>query len=310
MNRKNILTRLMAIVLFSALLGGCSQQSIEKESLATEQSVTEEPERSVSVTAEEEPESGQKETLQGNSESDAEDEPLTDVEEKSEEDEEDEEFDEFESEFEEAKQEVSDPLEGYNRAMTTFNDKLYFWVLNPIAGGYRFIIPEAPRRGVRNFFHNLLYPLRFVNNLLQFKIANAGEETLRFVTNSTIGILGLWDPAKEWFDMRPHEEDFGQTLGFYGLGSGPHIVLPFFGPSNLRDTFSMVPDNYLDPTGQRKPLGQTESYEAEYGLLAIKTINKVSLRPGEYESLKKDAVDFYPFLRDSYEQMRNKQIKE
>ncbi|MFH2133386.1 MAG: MlaA family lipoprotein [bacterium] len=222
----------------------------------------------------------------------------------------DEELDEFEAEFEAAKQEVSDPLEGYNRAMTTFNDRLYLWVLVPIASGYSAILPEAPRRGVRHFFHNLLYPLRFVNNLLQFKIKNAGEETLRFVTNTTIGILGFWDPAKEWFGLRPHDEDFGQTLGFYGVSAGPHIVLPFFGPSNLRDTFSMVPDNFLDPVGQAKPIGQTDSYVAEYGVRGFDAVNEASLRPGEYESLKKDAVDFYPFLRDSYEQMRNKQIKE
>ncbi|MBU2649097.1 VacJ family lipoprotein [bacterium] len=222
----------------------------------------------------------------------------------------DDELDEFEAEFEAAKQEVSDPLEGYNRAMTTFNDRLYLWVLVPVAKGYSAVLPEAPRRGVRHFFHNLLYPLRFVNNLLQFKIKNAGEETLRFVTNTTIGILGFWDPAKEWFGLRPHDEDFGQTLGFYGVGAGPHIVLPFFGPSNLRDTFSMVPDNFLDPVGQAKPIGQTDSYVAEYGVRGFDAVNEASLRPGEYESLKKDAVDFYPFLRDSYEQMRNKQIKE
>lgn len=298
----------MVVALFSVLLVGCSQQTVETVPTVLAES---QPDQAEQPTAEESEKSTESETvaLQGNSETEEEmtdvdeDEEMTDVDE-------DEEFDEFESEFEDAKQEVSDPFEGYNRAMTTFNDKLFMWVINPLADGYRFIVPEAPRRGVRNILHNLLYPLRFVNNLLQFKIVNAGEETLRFVTNSTIGIFGLWDPAKEWFDLTPHEEDFGQTLGFYGLGAGPHIVLPFFGPSNLRDTFSMYPDNFLDPTGQREPIGQTDSYLAEYGILAFKTINQVSLRPGEYESLKKDAVDFYPFLRDSYEQMRNKQIKE
>ena len=296
----------MVVALFLVLLGSCSQQKTEKGPSTSGQSESDETEQSRTVTSEVNSES---DTVAEQEDSDiaAEDEVSSEEEDLSEEDED---MDEFDSEFEEAKQEVSDPLEGYNRVMTGFNDKLIFWVLTPIANGYRTIIPEAPRRGVRNFFHNLLFPLRFVNNLLQIKLLNAGEETLRFVTNTTIGIFGLWDPAKEWFGLQPHEEDFGQTLGFYGVGAGPHIVLPIFGPSNLRDTFSMVPDNHLDPAGQHKPIGQTESYEAEYGLLAIKTINRVSLRPGEYESLKKDAVDFYPFLRDSYEQMRNKQIKE
>ncbi len=306
MNGKYTLSTLIVIVLFLLLLGSCSQQTAEKAPLAVVQSESNETEQPQTVATEANSES---ETVaqQEDSDTTAEDEVSSEDEELSEEEED---MDEFESEFEEAKQEVSDPLEGYNRVMTGFNDKLILWVLTPIATGYAAVVPEAPRQGVKNFFHNLLFPLRFVNNLLQFKLVNAGEETLRFVTNTTIGIFGLWDPAKEWFDLQPHEEDFGQTLGFYGVGAGPHIVLPVFGPSNLRDTFSYVPDNYLDPTGQRKPIGQTESYEAEYGLLAIKTVNRVSLRPGEYESLKKDAVDFYPFLRDSYEQMRNKQIKE
>ncbi len=306
MNRKYTLTTLILIALFLMLLGSCSQQAAEKVPLAAGQSENGEPEQPLAVSPDK---SAEPETVTQQEDSDisAEDELSSEDEELSEEDEE---LDEFESEFEEAKQEVSDPLEGYNRMMTGFNDKLIIWVLTPIATGYRTVVPDAPRQGVRNFFHNLLFPLRFVNNLLQFKLANAGEETLRFVTNTTIGIFGLWDPAKAWFGLESHEEDFGQTLGFYGVGAGPHIVLPIFGPSNLRDTFSMVPDNHLDPLGQHKPIGQTESYEAEYGLLAIKYVNRVSLRPGEYESLKKDAVDFYPFLRDSYEQMRNKQIKE
>jgi len=219
------------------------------------------------------------------------------------------ELDEFEAEFEEAKPDVYDPFEGYNRAMTSFNDFLYTWVLEPVGRGYAYVVPESPRRGVRNFFNNLLYPVRLVNNLLQLKVRNAGEETLRFVTNTTIGIFGFWDPAREWFGLEAHEEDFGQTLGYYGVAAGPHIVLPFLGPSNLRDTLSIYPDNFLDPKGQREPVGQTGNYVQEYGLWAFDAVNEASLRPGEYESLKKDAVDFYAFLRDGYEQMRRKEIE-
>jgi len=291
MIRHKIPIILLALLILAGGLSSCSQQTTEKiepaTALATDKQASSESLASKTTEAREE---------------------VADTDEDEELDEEDE-MDEFETEFEEAKIEVYDPFGGYNRAMTTFNDTLFLWVLTPISRSYAYVVPEAPRSGISNFFTNLLYPIRVVNNLLQFKLKNAGEETLRFVTNTTIGILGFWDPAREWFGLEAHDEDFGQTLGFYGVGAGPHIVLPFFGPSNLRDAFSKIPDNYLDPVGQERPIGQTDNYVTEYGVRAFDVTNELSLRPGEYESLKKDAVDFYPFLRDSYEQMRNKQIK-
>ena len=238
-------------------------------------------------------------------------------------DEEEEGFDdEFEDEFGAAEKEVFDPLSGYNRVMTDFNDSLYVWVLDPVARGYRWVLPYVARRGVKNFFHNLLFPLRFVNNALQLKIKNAGEEFLRFSINSTIGIFGIWDPAKEWFDLEAHEEDFGQTLGFYGVGGGFHVVLPFLGPSNVRDMFSVYPDMQMDPVYnvENRPynLPQNEGEYLGYSrktlqsaqLTVLKTINRESLRIGQYANLKKDAIELYPFLRDVYEQNRAKLIKE
>jgi len=247
--------------------------------------------------------------------------PVTEV--VTETDEEEEGFDEeFENEFGDAEKEVFDPLSGYNRVMTDFNDNLYVWVLDPVAKGYRWVLPYAVRSGVKNFFHNLLFPLRFVNNALQLKIKNAGEELLRFSINSTIGILGIWDPAKEWFDLEAHEEDFGQTLGHYGVGGGFHVVLPFLGPSNIRDMFSLYPDLQMDPVNyvENRPynlpkqegeyLGVSKQTLQEVDLKLLKTINNESLRIGQYTNLKKDAIDLYPFLRDVYEQNRAKQIKE
>ena len=238
-------------------------------------------------------------------------------------DEEEEGFDdEFEDEFGAAEKEVFDPLSGYNRVMTDFNDSLYVWVLDPVARGYRWVLPYAARRGVKNFFHNLLFPLRFVNNALQLKIKNAGEEFLRFSINSTIGILGFWDPAKEWFDLESHEEDFGQTLGYYGVGGGFHVVLPFLGPSNVRDMFSLYPDMQMDPVNyvENRPYNfpkQEGEYQGvskqtlqEVDLTLLKNINRESLRIGQYANLKKDAIELYPFLRDVYEQNRAKLIKE
>ena len=240
-----------------------------------------------------------------------------------EEDLEDEEFDDgFEDEFESAEKEIFDPLSGYNTVMTQFNDGFYVYVLDPVARGYEWVMPDLAQRGVKNFFHNLLFPIRFVNNALQLKPINAGEELFRFVLNSTVGIFGLWDPAKEWFGLEAHEEDFGQTLGYYGVGGGFHIVLPFLGPSNLRDMFSLYPDMQLDPVYyfDNRPynfpkmegeyLGMSRQSLQQTNLLMLKTVNQESLRIGQYENLKKDAIELYPFLRDVYEQNRAKLIEE
>lgn len=211
----------------------------------------------------------------------------------------------FEEEFGESMaDEISDPFSGYNRFMTAFNDGFYVWVFDPVARGYRFVMPEFGRRGIANFFHNILFPLRFINNLLQVKFANAGEEFLRFCINTTIGLLGFFDPAEAWFGLEVHEEDFGQTMGVWGVGAGPHIVLPFLGPSNLRDMFSLVPDYYLDPKRFVDPA------EAELAVRVFEEINDISLHIGEYDDLKKDALDLYPFLRDVYEQNRQQKILE
>ena len=224
--------------------------------------------------------------------------------------EEDEELDDFEDEM--SVEEVYDPLNGYNRAMTTFNDKLYMYILAPTARGYRYVVHKDIRKGVNNFFNNILYPVRLINNLLQGKFKNSLEETERFVINTTIGFFGFFDPAKSEFGIKQHNEDFGQTLGYYGVGAGPHIVLPFFGPSNLRDTFSMYPDSLADPIDYQENRGYnlTDSYAQTILLKTYKKVNYVSLHEGEYENLKKDAVDLYPYLRDVYEQYRIQQIKE
>ena len=236
---------------------------------------------------------------------------------------EDEEFDDgFEDEFESAEKEIFDPLSGYNTVMTEFNDGFYVYVLDPVARGYEWVMPDLAQRGVKNFFHNLLFPIRFVNNALQLKPINAGEELFRFIINSTVGIFGLWDPAKEWFDLEAHEEDFGQTLGYYGVGGVFHIVLPFLGPSNLRDMFSLYPDMQMDPVYyvENRPynlpkkegeyLGMSRQAVQQSNLLILKTVNQESLRIGQYENLKKDAIELYPFLRDVYEQNRAKLIEE
>ena len=222
--------------------------------------------------------------------------------------------DEFDSEFASKTKEVFDPLSGYNRVMTSFNDKFYIYVLTPTAKGYAYVVPETARIGIDNFFTNLFFPIRFTNNLLQLKFQNASEELGRFLMNTIWGLGGFMDPATNELDMKIHKEDFGQTLGFYGVGEGFHIVLPFLGPSNLRDTVGLVADSYVSP------LSTSGDAYAKYkipnnvieqiSIASFNTINSVSLTPGEYESIRKDALDLYPFLRDIYSQARKKQIEE
>lgn len=218
----------------------------------------------------------------------------------------------FSDEFESQKIEVYDPLSGYNRVMTSFNDGVYTYVFNPITKGYVKVVPEIARVGFSNFFDNILFPVRFVNNLLQFKFQNSVDELARFLVNSTFGILGFMDPATTELGIEKHKEDFGQTLGYYGVGSGFHIVLPFLGPSNLRDTFGLVGDGYISPINDTSALNYKIPNDSTQTIYAgfSKYINDNSLNLGKYENLKKDALDLYPFLRDIYEQKREKEIGE
>ena len=200
--------------------------------------------------------------------------------------------------------EIYDPLCGYNRFMTRVNDKMYIWFFKPVAQGYSFIVREPVRQSLAKFFNNLVFPGRFVNNLLQLKTKQAGIEAARFGMNTTIGLLGLFDPARSWLELEPCPEDFGQTLGYYGVGRGFHIVLPLLGPSNLRDTVGKLPDYFLDPVIY---IDETEISLAVYG---TKVVNATSLYIGQYETLKKDALDLYILLRNAYEMKRLKEIEE
>ncbi|ABW68084.1 MlaA family lipoprotein [Desulfosudis oleivorans] len=213
-------------------------------------------------------------------------------------------FDEFD-EFDAPEQPpVFDPLSGYNRVMTQVNDRLYYWVLKPMARGYKVVMPKPVRRGIGNAFENLGFPVRFANNALQGKVHSTGVETARFLINTTLGIGGLWDPAQQWMGVGPCDEDFGQTLGRYGLGGGFHVVLPVFGPSNVRDTVGRVADGFLNP------VAYLEDADTSLAISAVRTINDTSLRLGQYEALTKDAVDLYILMRDGYEQYRRKKIEE
>lgn len=137
--------------------------------------------------------------------------------------------------------EVYDPIEGFNRGAYRFNYYFDKYLFLPIVRGYQSIMPDYAEDRVSNFVDNVFEFNNFTNNLLQLKFKQTGITLARFVVNTTVGVVGLWDPATGW-GMRRQPEDFGQTLGHYGVGHGPFIVLPVLGPSNLRDTTGLVTD--------------------------------------------------------------------
>lgn len=198
---------------------------------------------------------------------------------------------------------IADPIEPFNRAIFYFNDRVYFLVLKPVARVYRHV-PEPVRVSTGNFFSSLRGPVRITNHLLQLKLVDAGNELLRFGINSTIGIGGLFDPARKYLGIRERREDFGQTLGRYGVGQGFYLMLPFIGPSSLRDGFGSVVDGYYMDT-----LVIVADTPAEYAALRlVEGINALSLDRDTYEAVKRDALDPYTFIRDAYAQSRAAEV--
>ena len=198
---------------------------------------------------------------------------------------------------------IADPIAPWNRAMFYFNDKCYFWILKPVAKGYKVVMPEVARKGVGNFFYNIAMPIRFVNALLQGKGQVATTEFFRFLLNTTAGGLGFGDPASKYPDLNPDAEDLGQTFGRYGIGNGFYIVWPFLGPSSLRDTVGLFGDRFLNPTSYIDPS------LAATGVEAYKTVNNLSLKIGEYEALKEAAIEPYVAFRDAYVQYRQGKVE-
>ena len=217
----------------------------------------------------------------------------------------DDDFDLLEEELTEQMIKVSDPLEPLNRTMYFVNDTFYFLILKPVTEVYTNITPKPVRIGIGNFFQNLITPIRFVNCHLQGKPDAADMELKRFFINTTVGILGFGDPAKDQYDMKPpKKEDFGQTLATYGLGNGFYIVWPLLGPSTLRDSVGMVGGLFLNPVSYVEPT------ETAISISAVRFTNENSFHIGEYETFKSAALDPYVAMREVYIQYRNKQIKE
>ena len=200
-----------------------------------------------------------------------------------------------------------DPLEGWNRMWFGFNDKMYFWALKPVAQGYSTVIPERPRLWVHNFFHNLMYPVRFTSLMFQAKFTEAAVETSRFIGNTAFGLGGLADVTADSKPFNPigsTEKDLGLTFGYWGAGNGMYLVWPFIGPSSGRDTLGYAGDYFLTPVTYIHPW---------YWSIATKgydKINEVSLRIGDYETLKDASIDPYEAVRDAYLRNRYKKIND
>jgi len=199
-------------------------------------------------------------------------------------------------ETQEAVPPIADPIQPVNRAFYHFNDKLYFWVLKPVSRGYRAVLPQKARVGVRNFFSNITTPIRMTNCLLQADLEGTYTEFARFAVNTTVGVLGFGDPARHAYDIEQRREDFGQTLAVYGLGHGFYIHWPLFGPSSPRETVGLLGDIVLDPV--------TYTGAAAIGIAAFDRVNGTSLTLGDYEDFKAGALDPYIAIRDAYNQHR------
>lgn len=194
-----------------------------------------------------------------------------------------------------------DPIEGFNRAMFAFNEGLDTVIIKPVAQGYDAALPQPVKNGVTNFFANIADVFIAVNNLLQGKVPEAASDVGRFAVNTTVGVLGVFDVATE-MGLEKHEEDFGQTFGRWGVGNGAYVVVPFFGPRNVRDTAGLVLDIYADP------VANVDHVPTRNTLLAIRVVSdRANLLPAD-KVIEEAALDKYSYMRDAYLQRRRSLI--
>jgi phospholipid-binding lipoprotein MlaA len=203
-----------------------------------------------------------------------------------------------------ATQANKDPLEGLNRGVYKFNDVTDKILIKPVATAYKTVTPSPVRKGFNNFFSNLGSITTVLNDLLQFKLGNAFTDAGRFVINSTFGLAGFIDVAG--MDKIPnHKEDFGQTLGYWGVGNGPYLVLPIIGPSSVRDTGGFAVDLFTDPIQYTRNIGQ---FRLSNQLRAAQIVDKRTELLDAGELVNNASLDPYSFTRDAYLQRRDSLI--
>ncbi|MEE3325985.1 MAG: VacJ family lipoprotein [Myxococcota bacterium] len=212
-------------------------------------------------------------------------------------------FDEFDLEFEAGPVGFPDPVEPVNRGMLKFNEGIDRFVMDPITTVYRFILPEMVRRSIERCFDNIDSTQTLVNDIFQLEWKEAGITTTRLVINTTIGVGGLFDPAKAW-GIEGHISDFGQTLAMAGAPSGPYVILPLLGPSNVRDGIGLGVDALFNPTFFL--LGGTDVlfFSGSSGL------TERARHVDELNALKESSIDYYAALRSAYYQNRQAEIWE
>ena len=196
--------------------------------------------------------------------------------------------------------ENEDPWESFNRRVYRFNDVLDRWALKPVAKGYRKVTPDVVEDGVHNVFRNLGEVRNLANNLLQLKMHDAGVDTARFFFNTTFGLLGFFDVATK-MGLQRNDEDFGQTLGAWGVKSGPYVVLPLLGPSTVRDTVSLYPDSF---TSQYRYINDVPVRNSMFALNIVDT--RASLLTAE----RLITGDKYRFIRNAYLQNREFKVQD
>ena len=199
----------------------------------------------------------------------------------------------------------NDPWESFNEKMFWFNREIFDrYLLKPLATGWDFIFPDPVQRGVHNFFDNLAVVRRVVNNTLQLKLTGAGVELTRFTINSTIGLVGFFDVAKDAFGIEQRDEDTGQTFGVWGMGPGPYLILPFLPPLTIRDGIGYAFDAAMTPYTYFIPW---------WGTIAgtgTNAVNERSLNLDRFERVAESTVDLYGAVRNGYLQRRAAAIKQ
>lgn len=204
--------------------------------------------------------------------------------------------------------EIADPFERINRAIFGFNDFAYNGIFEPFTEGYVRVVPQPARKGIGNFFTNLEFPTRFVGNVLQFRFGRASQETGKFLVNSTAGFAGFMNVAPEFDGLNPPIEDVGQACGAWGIDHGFYIVMPFIGPSSLRDFVGRFGGRTVDPIPE--PWTQVDDDGARFALQATDVINDLPDIIDVYNSITEPAIDPYAAVRDGYAQIRAARVAE
>ena len=195
-----------------------------------------------------------------------------------------------------------DPWESYNRSIHAFNESFDNAIGQPVAEAYQYVLPDFVETGIANFFSNLNDIVVVINDLLQFKLAQAGQDITRIVYNTTFGLLGFIDVATH-MEAPKHNEDFGQTLAVWGVGDGAYFVLPLLGPSTVRDTTGIVFDAVVGD-----PLINVRDDEVRWGLIVLRSIDKRASLLEATRIMEKSGIDPYVFMRNAYFQIRENQI--